>query len=120
MIDDEMTDFEIARVIHEVHRAIAYAQNSPFANGPFDSLPPQRQEVVLNMVRLIKGGATPEDVQNAWIDHMYKRGFRLGETKDYLSDPPRHPGMLPWDMLGKWDRRKVEAAYCLVEKLTGR
>lgn len=119
MIDDEMTDFEIARAIHEVHRAIAYAQNSPFANGPFDSLPPVRQEPVISMVRLIKSGATREQVQDAWYDYMYERGFRYGKTKDYLSDPPTHPGMLRWEKLGKWDRRKVEAAYCLVGKLTG-
>lgn len=120
MIDDEMTDLEIARVIHGVHRDIAFAQNDPYPTAPFDSLPPARQEVVLNMVRLIRAGATREQVQQAWVDYMYERGFRLGEYKDYLSDPPRHPGMLPWGKLGKWDRRKVEAAYCLVEKLTGR
>jgi hypothetical protein len=118
-VNNEMTDFEIARAVHEVHRAIAYAQNSPFANGPFDSLPPDRQEVVINMVRLIRSGATREQVQDAWVDYMYERGFRYGDFKDYLSSPPRHPGMLPWHKLGTWDRRKVEAAYCLVEKLSG-
>lgn len=117
-----MTTFELARAVHEIHRAIAYAQNDPFPNGPFDSLTAEKQQPTMNMVHLIRRGATREQVQDAWLEYMRRQmpGIRWGAVKDLNASPPTHPGYLPWSKLGKWDRRKVEAGYCIVEKLTGK
>jgi hypothetical protein len=108
---------EIARVIHEAHRAINIALEDPAPAEPWDALDFEHRDLVINLVKMIKGGASPDDVQEEWIERMEGWGWVYGVEKNPTAEPPTHPAMLPWGVLGKWYRAKIALAFSIVSDL---
>lgn len=114
---DRFTDMELARCIHELHRAMNVNLDDPAPAPPFDTLTPEPRETLLRMVRMIRNGATPEMIQDQWVASMRGRGWKHGAVKDPTASPPTHPSMVKHSFLSKMDQEKINLAFEIVSRL---
>lgn len=112
-----LTDEQVAQVVHETHMALNAVLGDPAPSPPWAALPPEGRHQVVNMVAMIKEGASPPDVHETWVAIMLARGWVHGEVKDPTAVPPTHPAMTWWDELDIWYQRKVLLAFKVVEEL---
>jgi hypothetical protein len=103
---------EVARVIHETHRAYQAVLRDPCPSQPWDTLDCWQRETVTDLVTMIRQGWTPEMTQDIWVRRMEGAGWTLGAVKD----PARkvHPKLLRWEDLPDAERKKVLLAFRIV------
>lgn len=115
----ELTLVDLARQIHNMHCDVNSGLGDCWVQPPFDALPADKQQVTLNLARLILAGGTYEQAQTQWVKWMEAQGWEWGPVKDPSASPkPTHPDMVPWGELNDWGRRKLIAAFHLVRDLT--
>lgn len=112
----QFSDEDIADVIHGAHGRLNARLGDTVPQGPWDTLGADHKEMITNRVRLVRQGATPEEVQDHWIGYMEERGWTYGPVKDPFLKT--HPGMLPWPKLGQYDRLKVMLAFRITYAMT--
>ena len=110
----EWTDEDLARVVHAAHIALNAVLSPHRADQPFmlDALSPAERAFVVARVRLIRSGATHEQVQQHWVDWMAEDGWVLGPEKDWVLKT--HPDMVPYDQLSYDGQSKVRQAFRIV------
>lgn len=107
-----LPDGDVARIVHEAHRAYQVVLHDPCPSEPWDALDPWHRETVTDLVLMIRMGWTPEMVQDIWLRRMELAGWTLGAVKD--PEGKVHPKLLPWESLPAEERRKVLLAFRIV------
>lgn len=74
-----------ARCAHAAARAFLLAQGQDRAgkvSPPWEDLPEDRREGLINAARIVEAGATPEDLWVVWSAHKLADGWRPGRKFD--------------------------------------
>jgi hypothetical protein len=115
MAEREFTDEEIADVVHGAHIRLNARLDDPSPEGPWDTLTGDEQDFIIARVRLIRQGASPEQVQEHWVEWMARRGWTPGEEKDYAAKT--HPNMKGLWELPSEQQLKVFLAMAIVREM---
>lgn len=95
---------EIARVAHEVNRALCQAFGDD-SQVPWEDAPQWQRESALSGVRMHEQGEVgPEASHEAWMKDKYAYGWVYGEVKDVQRKT--HPCLVPFSKLPPEDRAK--------------
>lgn len=100
---------DVARVIHEAHRAYQYAVEDLVPVPPWDALDKGQREQVISLVRLIRGGVPVEQAHDAWVRRMREAGWVPGNVKDPVART--HPELVPFRELLPWQQAKLLLAF---------
>jgi hypothetical protein len=107
--EDEKLNEMIAGCIHDTHRRMNFYLNDPYPAQPWDAIPLESRQIVINLVKLIRKGGTPAEAHRLWVDTMKSEGWTLGKDKD--PEKKTHPAMVPYAKLPKWNRKKVLVSF---------
>lgn len=90
---------DIAMVCHEANRALQMIQGDPGipVAAEWMDIDPEMQESVMQGVRGIQEGNTPEESHANWCDYKTTTGWVYGEVKD--EEAKTHPCLIPYDQL---------------------
>lgn len=112
-----LTVEEIARVAHEVNRALcqAYGDGSQPA---WDDAPDWQRRSAYDGVRAhLARDMTPAESHEEWMRHKIADGWTHGTEKDAMAK--RHPCLLPYDALPVEQRAKDHIFRAVVRALSG-
>lgn len=106
----------VARVCHDANRAWQIASGDPAVSPPWDEAPDWQRASALDGVRKALGGATGEQLHQAWCDFKTGDGWVYGPVKD--EDAKTHPCLVPYRELPPEQRRKDALFAAIVAALT--
>ena len=95
---------KIARVTHEVNRAIQISQLDPAPSLSWDDAPEWQRESARQGVFSALAGATPEQLHESWLRFKADDGWSYGEVKDEAAKT--HPCFVPYEELPPGQRLK--------------
>lgn len=95
---------KIARVTHEVNRAIQISQLDPAPSLSWDDAPEWQRESARQGVFSALDGATPEQLHESWLRFKADDGWSYGEVKDEAAKT--HPCFVPYEELPPGQRLK--------------
>lgn len=114
----QLSDEKVAQVCHEANRgyqAVAPSLGIPVAQ-PWDMLPGEMRESIIQGVKGIREGNTPEQSHQSWCDFKESHGWTYGPNKD--EDAKTHPCLVPYDELDPKDRLKDTLFSAIVKALS--
>ena len=106
---------EIARVVHEAERALQAVQGDRVPAPPWPEARPDMRRTVVDSVRHVMDGATPEGNHAHWCHQMRRDGWTWGVLKDPVTRT--HPCLLPYADLPEHQRDKDELFVAIVHAL---
>lgn len=95
---------KIARVTHEVNRAIQISQLDPAPSLSWDDAPEWQRESARQGVFSALAGSTPEQLHESWLRFKTDDGWSYGEVKDEVAKT--HPCFVPYEELPPDQRLK--------------
>ena len=109
---------EIARLCHEVNRALCEASGD-MSQKPWNEAEDWQRQSAIDGVSFAKDHpeSTPEDQHVAWMKQKIIDGWVYGETKD--AETKTHPCLVPYSDLPFAQRIKDYAFSAIVRTLTG-
>ena len=109
-----MDKANIARVCHEVNRAVCEAYGD-LSQVPWGDAPGWQQTSAIDGVvfRLTNPDATAADQHDAWTTAKYDAGWRYGPVKD--AEALTHPCMVPYQQLPLEQQVKDHVFAAIVE-----
>lgn len=113
-----MSPEKIAQVAHEANRgyqAVAPSLGIPVA-PPWDLLGGEMRTSIIEGVKGIQDGKTPEESHQAWCDFKEAHGWVYGTQKDEAAKT--HPCLVPYDDLDPKDKVKDYLFSAIVIALT--
>lgn len=115
MILTDLTDTDLARVIHEANRGLNIALGTIHQDDPFDVIEPEHKDAIVDRVRAIRMGLPPGEVHQRYVDYWTSRGWAFGPK-----DPEKktHPSLRRYENLPVRERQKVLMACRIVYTLT--
>lgn len=111
-----MNIIDIARVTHEVNRAIQAFQGDPGVSPAWDDAPAWQRESAINGVKGALNGNTPEQSHESWLAEKEANGWIYGPIKDEFVKT--HPCILPYDHLPDDQRIKDHVFVAIVQALS--
>lgn len=106
---------DVARVCHEANRGLQALQ--PDSGVPiaavWDDWPQSERASVVAGVIAARGGATPEQLHQSWIDFKAAEGWAYGPVKDL--DAKLHPCFVPYGELPV-DQRVKDGLFSAIVK----
>lgn len=120
VVDDRSqppSTMDVARVCHEVNRAICEASGD-MSQRPWEQAEPWQRDSAVRGVAfaLANPDASPEAQHNAWMKDKITDGWIWGAKKD--ADAKTHPCMVPYHLLPFEQRVKDHAFRAVVGALT--
>lgn len=108
---------QIARVCHEANRAVQLEQAAPGipVAPPWDEFPEEERAGVIAGVESALGGATPEQLHDAWCDAKRADGWEWGPVKD--TEQRAHPNLVAYAELDADQRAKDALFQAIVHAL---
>lgn len=109
---------DIAMVCHEANRALQMIQGDPGIPiaAEWPDISPEMQESVMQGVRGIQEGNTPEESHANWCDYKTSHGWVYGEVKDEVAKT--HPCLVPYDQLPPEQQLKDDLFSAIVKALS--
>lgn len=112
MRKDEMTDEDLARIVHSAHIAYNVILNDNAPDPPWDALTRRHREQVIRRVKSIREGHGPAQIHQEWVDEMLAWGWTWGLVKNPVEKT--HPALRPYDELPAWQQAKDRLAVRIV------
>ena len=103
----------IARICHEVNRAICESQGDT-SQVPWDEAPEwQKESAMAGVLGIIGGEITkPEDSHRSWTEHKLNEGWVYGPVKD--AEAKTHPCLVEYAALPPEQRVKDSLFFAVV------
>lgn len=111
-----MNTIDIARVTHEVNRAIQAFQGDPDVSPAWDDAPVWQRESAIYGVMGALNGNTPEQSHESWLAQKEADGWIYGPIKD--EDVKTHPCLLPYNLLPDEQKIKDHVFVAIVQALS--
>lgn len=107
---------EVARICHEVNRALCNALGDT-SHRPWEEAPLWQRLSAIAGVRAHMYGevSTPEESHNLWLAHKQRDGWKYGPVKD--AEKREHPCMVPYNQLPPEQRAKDFIFTAIVKTL---
>lgn len=110
-----LTVEQIAEVCHEANRALQ-RQTGEVVNFPWENTSEAMRNSVIDGVRGVIAGNTPEESHANWCDYKAAEGWTYGEAKDFAAKT--HPCMVHYASLPPEQRVKDSLFGAIVKALT--
>ncbi|NJP27092.1 hypothetical protein FLW53_23405 [Microbispora sp. SCL1-1] len=107
---------DVARICHEANRALQLATGDPAPSPAWDEAPEWQRASAIAGVEEARGGATPEELHEAWCEAKWATGWTYGEAKD--DEAKTHPCLVPYADLPSEQRAKDELFRAIVTALS--
>lgn len=111
MIDTSTREYHIARLAHEINAAACRYIGDPWT--PWHETNDELKESVIQGVRFVLEGATPEQLHQSWMNFKFDHGWVWGAVKD--PEMKTHPNLVPYAELPEAQKLKDQLFSAAVE-----
>lgn len=107
----ELTDEDLARIVHEAHLGLRISLNGSATDVHFDAMPQDRKDMETLQVRMFREGRSLAEVHRMWVGWMRERGWTDGERN---VQNKTHPNLREYDELDDESKAKLRQAQRIV------
>jgi hypothetical protein len=106
----------VAHVCHAANAALQIVTGDPAPSPRWQDAPLWQRASAIEGVRQALGGASPEQLHEAWCDYKRADGWTHGHVKDATAKT--HPCLVPYDELPPEQRVKDQLFHAIVHALS--
>lgn len=107
-----MQPHQIARIVHEANRAFQIEHAAAKVSGPWDEVSDHTRRIVIDGVKGILAGDTPEASHERWRAAKAAKGWTWGPVKDDYKKT--HPCMVPFADMLEHEKAKDRLFHAIV------
>lgn len=111
-----LTATEAARICHEANRALQLAIGEPDPSPHWEDAPDWQRDAAIAGIEVAQGGASAEELHEAWTERKRAEGWAYGPVKD--ADAKTHPCLVPYAELPPEQRLKDALFSAIVKAVT--